>query len=340
MRHKTRLVVFLTAVVAGGAYLGYVATRPPPNPADDSAQNCPDLGCRVPVPTNRGPEIPDGFSGQTHPLLTRRAELAVTARWAPAGVGPLLPGLPADLDPVRRLFTTVGVAVPTRSYSERDFSPLLPPEGVTTAGRVWALDPARVAVFLTQFHPAVSAHSASVGRRPGPDGAFAVLQGVSPSHLDILFRAHAEFELAPAPGPFPATHVWYTPASFLGRVVVNRQAGAVEYFRLGVPTDLARNIHGTVLTAPDPDHPEGYRVYQFLRADRMELEGGSVRGLGTARWTDQIDTLAAYDKLAKVFYKFKDIDFLPFPEALAAARARGRPIFAFVALGALDDQSC
>ena len=46
------------------------------------------------------------------------------------------------------------------------------------------------------------------------------------------------------------------------------------------------------------------------------------------------------DQLAKVFYKFKDIDFVPFDQALAAARARQKPILALVALGALDDQSC
>ena len=132
-------------------------------------------------------------------------------------------------------------------------------------GQLWAFDPEKAAVFLKQFHPAVSVHSASVGRRPGPDGAFAVLQGVSASYLDIVFRVHAEFDLAPKSGNFPALYVWYSPACFLGRIVVNRGEGTVEYFQFGVPTDMALNIHGTVWTAPNKDYPQGYDLFQFLR---------------------------------------------------------------------------
>ena len=72
----------------------------------------------------------------------------------------------------------------------------------------------------------------------------------------------------------------------------------------------------------------------------MELVAGNLRGLEGLRWGQQIKMDQAHDRLAKVFYKFKEIDFVPFSRALATARARNKPIFAFVALGALDDQSC
>jgi hypothetical protein len=282
----------------------------------------------------------DGFHGEIHPLLHHHFDLPVKADWTIANTGRLFPGMPAELNPVRRLYTTLTVAVPTRSYSERDFSALLPPESIQHVGGLWAIDPAKAVIFLKQFHPQASPHSASIGRRPGPDGAFGILRGVSESHLDIAFRVHAEFELAPKSGYFPAQYVWYTPACFLGRIIVNRKAGTIEYFRLGVPTDIVRNIHGTVLTAPDEQHPDGYRVYQFMRADRMELVGGHLPGMNELRWTEEIDPGKAHDTLAKIFYKFKEIDFVPFSQVQVIARQQNKPIFAFVALGALDDQSC
>jgi len=72
----------------------------------------------------------------------------------------------------------------------------------------------------------------------------------------------------------------------------------------------------------------------------MELEEGSIRGIESVQWVDEVESSRAFDKLAKVFYKFKEIDFLPFSDVQAAARARKKPIFAMVALGAVDDQNC
>jgi hypothetical protein len=333
MRRIATIALVLFAAI--GAVCLYLRTRP--EPIDPAAQ---DLYKRVPVPTNAGPDVLRGFAGDIHPALHRHAELEVAAHWDPADVGKLFPRFPDDLDEVRDLYNGVKAAEVTRTYNERDFSAFLPPDGVRAPGQMWSLDLERVVVFLKQFHPGVSAFSASVGRRPGPDGAFALLQGVSASHLDIAFRVHAEFDLAPKRKDFRARFAWYSPASFLGRIVVNREAGTVEYFRYGVPTDLARNIHGTVWTAPSAEHPKGYRIYQFLRANRMELVGGSQQTIDGIRWTDRIETAQVHAKLAKVFYKFLEIDFMPFTQALAAARAQKKPIFAFIAVGSVDDQSC
>lgn len=342
MRRAILISVLLLSAIGFG--VGWaIATRERVHTATPMCHDAgPDATCHIPVPNNRGPGVPDGFTGDVHPLLTRHAEMEVKAYWDCEKIPPnhLLPRLPANLDPVRRLYLSVAVDKPTKSYTERDFSKLLPPESVTVVGQPWALDPEVVAVFLKQFHPSASTHCVSVGRRAGPDGAFAILQGMSPAYLDIVFRIHAEFELAPKDPNFPAISVWYTPACFLGRVIVNRTAGTVEYFQLGVPTDIVKNIHGTVLTAPDLDHPDGYRIYQFLRAERMELAGGTLPTFEDAQWTQRMNPAVAHDKLAKLFYKFKDIDFVPFQQALATARAQKKPIFVFVALGALDDQSC
>lgn len=352
MRRKIVVLSMLVAACGGIFYATYRKPAQAPAPPIQCAaaaraarmeQAELEICGRAPVPVNRGAEVPDGYCNGVHPLLHHHAELEVKAYWNPASVNmsDLLSSRPGQLDEVRRLLMRISAAVPAKSYSELDFSSLLPPASVSAAGQMWAIDPERLALFLKQFHPAVSAHSASIGRRPGPDGAFAVLRGVSSSHLDIVLRVHAEFDLAPKLATFPAIYVWYTPACFLGRIVVNRTSGAVEYFQLGVPTDEAMNIHSTVWIGEN-DHPPYSHdaLHQHIRADRMELVGGSLRGLDGVQWAGQIESSEAFAKLAKVFYKFKEIDFVPFSQTLAAARARQKPIFAVIALGAVDDQSC
>jgi hypothetical protein len=252
--------------------------------------------------------------------------MEVTASWECRDEGYVLGKAPPE---VRRLFR-LEVAVPKKSYTERDFSGFLPAEKSATVGQLWALDPDRVAVFLKQFHPAPSLRLISEGKRPGPDGAFAILRAVSPSHLDVIFRIHAQFDLLPKPSRLPLSEVTYTPASFLGRLVLNRSAGTVEYFSLGVPTDKTMNVH---VSASEYDH-------NLIHVDRMELVGGNLQGVEGIRWSEQVEAAQAHERLAGVFYKFKDIHWVPFDQALAAARAQKKPIFAVLLWGALDDQSC
>jgi hypothetical protein len=328
------LTIFLALCVACGfSYWAYVRITTSPggekerhHPTDNKrAQG------RVAVPNNRGTEVVDGFRGDAHPFLHCPGQTEVKAFWVPPRSDDLDSTFPL---PLCLLYRNVGAAVPVKTYSERDFVPFLPPEKVRTVGQLWALPPEQIAVFLKQFHPAVSTHLVSVGRRPGPDGAFAVLRGVSSSRLDIVFRIHAEFDLLPKSSTIPVRNSWYTPACFLGRLVVNRTAGTVEYFQIGVPTDKGTNIHVTSWTSDD------LRFHITHRVDRMELTGGSPPGRAGVQWTDQITMTQARDKLAALFYKFKDIHFLPFDQALAAARKQRKPILAVVLLGALDDESC
>jgi hypothetical protein len=72
----------------------------------------------------------------------------------------------------------------------------------------------------------------------------------------------------------------------------------------------------------------------------MELVGGNFQAVEAIRWTEQIETAQALDRLGALFYKFKDIHWVPFEQALAAAKVQKKPIFAVVLWGALDDQSC
>jgi hypothetical protein len=302
----------------------------------------------VPVALNRSAEVLDGFRGNIHPLLHGRTRLEVTAQWTPIGKG--RDQLHRSVNPiVYSWFTELQPARPVRTYTERDFAAFLPPtlpspqvgEGTVgeEVGQVWSLDADRVADFLRQFHPRPSMHLAAPGRRAGPDGAFAILRAVSPSYLDILFRIHAEFYLTPPdwPAGVPPIGAWYTPAYFSGRVLVDKRTGTVDYFRLALATDKALNVH---LTVDASGLGFTRQAHDIVRVERMELAGGDS-GLGdNIPWVKALTPAEANGRLAKVFYKSMEIDWLPFDQVLAQARGSGRPIFALVSWGATDDQSC
>jgi hypothetical protein len=212
------------------------------------------------------------------------------------------------------------------------------PESGTKVGQLWALDSEKVKTFLAQFHPNPSLHLVATGRRAGPDGAFAILRAASPTHVDIAFRVHAEFSITPkVAGPLQAVRAWFTPAYFDGRILVNKTAGTVEHFQLALPTEKALNVFLTV----DPSHLGIPRLgHDIVRVERMELSGGDRRLADNIKWAESLSPTEAGRRLARVFYKFEEIDWAPPDQALARARAKNRPIFAIVSWGAIEDQSC
>src|SRR5262249_25686017 len=160
--------------LCGVVYWGYATQIKPlmdsstaDRPAVELTQAPVDFSQRVPVPTNCGPEVLDGFRGEVHPLLQPQ-QLDVTARWESTEEGRAFATVPRH---VSSLFKDLRVAIPTRTYDERDFSAFLPQE-INMVGQLWALDLDRVADFLRQFHPRPSMHLVSKGKRAGPDGAF------------------------------------------------------------------------------------------------------------------------------------------------------------------------
>ncbi len=288
----------------------------------------------VPVALNRSSEIPNGFRGDVHPLLSGQTRLEVNAEWTPVGKG--RDGLDRSVNPiVYSWFTELRSAEPKRTYTERDLSAFLP-STVRDVGQLWALDSDRMAKVLKQFHPHPSMRLIASGRRAGPDGSFALLRAVSSSYLDIVFRIHAEFFLTPGEGP-PGTapiNAWYTPAYFAGRILVNQQTGTVEHFRLALPIEKELNVHLTV-QAIGKYIKEAHDV---VRVERMELSGGKEPA--GIHWSKEIAPAEAQRRLAKVFYKSLEIDFVPCEQALALARSKDRPIFAIVSWGSFEDQSC
>jgi hypothetical protein len=291
----------------------------------------------IPVALNRGPEVLDGFRGDVHPLLFGQTQLETTAEWTPVGKG--RDQLHRDLNPrLYAWFTELRPARPRQTYTQRDFSAFLP-QTVGEVGQLWALDADKMVGILKQFHPRPSMQLVAAGRRAGPNGAFAILRGVSPTYLDIAFRIHAEFYLTPDdwPADRPLIRAWYTPAYFSGTLLVNKQTGTVDHFRLELPTDKALNVHLTVIASGIGDTRQARDV---VRVEHMELTSGDRRWAENVSWTKSLTAAEAESQLAKVFYKFLDIDWVPFDQVKKLARDRGRPIFAVVSWGAFEDQSC
>ena len=70
---------------------------------------------------------------------------------------------------------------------------------------------------------------------------------------------------------------------------------------------------------------------------RMELVGGTPVDVP---WTRSMPLAEARTRLARSFYAFAAIDWLPFDEAVMTARELDRPLHVVVLFGTLDDESC
>lgn len=324
------LTITLFATVAGAFLLwrGNVESHDR-NQGPVTAAEAPPFFLPDVVDINRDEKVEEPFRGHVHPILHGKTRLAVTAHWSPISQGGRDQIEKRVAPDIYRLFTELKVAVPERIYTERELSPFLMPETVQSVGQVWELDDDDVAEILLQFHPRPSLHVVSRGRRAGPDGAFGILRAVSPTHLDIFYRIHAEFDIA--------NNVWVTPACFWGRMIVDKRSGTVEFFRLWVPTENYLNIH---LTVRESISGVVDNKRDIVHVEQMELVSADRELPDTLEWSEAIDMAAAESQLKRVFYRFENIHWVPWDQALALAGQQHKPILAIVLWGALDDQSC
>jgi hypothetical protein len=337
---RLAFLIFLLAVCAAG-YCAYHRWLPgfgtaAPRPSSNSDSYVGEL-----VPLNLTSDVVTCFRGDVHPLLYGPTKLELTAHWVADSKNPTPSRKFSISANGAHFFLNLSPAQERQIYTARDFSAFLP-EKVTGVGQTWSIDPGKVAPLLRQFHAAPSMHLDGEGRRVGPDGAFGILRAVSPSHLDIAIRVHAEFDVSSDLPPELRVKAWYTPAYFSGQMIVNRERGTVEYFRLAIPADRVLNAHLTMkmLGLPSPAPPRGKSLTHLMaHIDRMELEGGNPE-LATTDPPDALTQAEAERRLQRLYYKFMDVHWLPFDDVLAAAREKHRPILAVVLWGNLDDQSC
>lgn len=300
------------------------------------------------VATNPDVVVPDGFRGDVHPLLHAETELEVTARWKPTLKEFKRTGIKLGVidnkkaaeysipDDIVALLTESTPARERATWTARELSRFLPQE-VTGVGQMWRVDPTAAVPLLAQFHPGVTAgfdrYHQSYGRRPGPAGAFGIVRAMSPAYVDVLFRVHAEFDLREGA-------VLYTPACFLGRMLVDREEGTVERLEMRVPTDLGVNVDITV-TFPLPDRPKKEVTnIVFEKVELMELAGGDADRPARIDWEDEIAPEEAHRRLKSAFYKFMDIAWVPPEKVLELAREARKPALVVVLTSPLDDQSC
>jgi hypothetical protein len=72
----------------------------------------------------------------------------------------------------------------------------------------------------------------------------------------------------------------------------------------------------------------------------MELIGGSKEATATEEWTASISDADAWDRLERDMYPFRNIEWVPFEQAVSAARTSGKPIHVVTVDGWLCDESC
>ncbi|TWW72017.1 Selenoprotein N [Takifugu flavidus] len=148
-------------------------------------------------------------------------------------------------------------AVPSASFSARQFRVFLPPKNKLEVGNTWWLIPSELNIFTgylpnNRYHPPspkgkeVLIHSLLsmfhprpfIKSRFAPQGTVACIRASNDFYYDIVFRIHAEFQLNEVPN-FP---FWFTPGQFTGNIVLSKDASHVRQFRLYVPNNRSLNV--------------------------------------------------------------------------------------------------
>lgn len=265
--------------------------------------------------------------------LDEKATLQVHAYWEPIADTAL--GLPNYSPENTALFSNLSPAHPSQEYEADAFTAFFPKENVTV-GDLWELDANKVVPFLRQFHPGATAE---MHINPGgwytdtenhrrvvsgmeSDGGFACLRALSSGYAEIVFRVHAEFLLDK-----DAT-AYFTPAQFNGRLVLNRNSGAIREFWLYLPS---RNTNVDI---------NAFNAADMVFVPRMELIGQNADDQNDIVWETVITEEETKAMLAAAFYKSAEIKRFPIEEVVAHAQAKDRPIHVLMTWGVFDDESC
>jgi hypothetical protein len=264
--------------------------------------------------------VPQSDAGERFlPCLAEDASLELEAAWEPCK------------DSLYHLFERTPVlrsprpSERRRRYDAAAFRPFLPREPVAP-GAVWGVEGEAVLAFLTQFHPGARLRGDFFGGEV--PGTFAILRAVGPDSLEILLRAHAVLHLEGG--------VIYKPAQFEGRLVLGREKGELRSFTLALPS-RDTNVDVNVPLERERGAPPGTMVADIGWVPRMELTSGAT---AAPAWTHVVPDDEARLALRRAFYPFAALDWLPFEEAVRAARDQEKPLHLVLLFGCLDDDSC
>lgn len=209
-----------------------------------------------------------------------------------------------------------------KDYGAETFRGFLPSQPVQV-GSTWRVAPDVYREFLQQFHSGVKVVSDGRGLRVA--GGWACLRAISQQFAEVAIRVHADFEIR-------KHEAYYNPAQFAGTLILDLEQKKVEAFRLALP---ARNSNADIQAKLD-----GHRwmAADIVYVPRMELVGGTFPD--DLEWDREISMEDARERLAKRFYGFANIDWIPFDRVREEARRTGRPMHIMVLFGTLDDESC
>jgi hypothetical protein len=215
----------------------------------------------------------------------------------------------------------------------QDFAALWPNRDVRV-GDTWQIDKEGCVKFLKQFHDGATGEVRDNG--DSPKVGLATLARYNDEVAVILARFHGEFVLKEG---------WLTPGQFKRTLVVDRRTGAAKFFRCKVPLAAVnfdanwRILDGEVNGQRiDPNNPPIATDSGVI--PRMELLSGDESHVEGQEWTESISDNAAWSKIEKELYPFRQIDWVEFEHALAAARQTGKPLHVVTVDGTLCDESC
>ncbi|MYB00264.1 hypothetical protein F4X90_11390 [Candidatus Poribacteria bacterium] len=268
--------------------------------------------------------------------LDTKETLQVQAYWDPIADASL--GLPDHSPKHTALFKNLSPVHISQAYEVDAFKAFFP-KGSVPVGHVWDLDMDEVLPFLRQFHPGATAEmhinpggEGSVeifGRSISlvkvgleSEGAFACLRALSSTYAEVVFRIHAEFQLD------EEARAYFTPAQFIGRLILNRNHGTIRDFWLYLPP---RNTNVDINAFGGAD---------MVYVPRMELIGQNINDQSDIVWETAITEAAAKSALKASFYKSAEIERHPVKEAVAKAQSENRPIHVLLTWGVFDDESC
>ena len=206
-----------------------------------------------------------------------------------------------------------------------------------SVGDVWRIKSEPVVEILKQLHEGATGQL----RPGGTGGSFACLAAESETHLLVRSRTHARFILSDGK---------YTPSQFAGAALIEKSSQKVVALRLSVPArrnnvDLNWNRKpkegevridqkGNITTA------RVTMVADIGYCSQLDLVGGDQALLGTMKWEKELGFDVVDQKFRNKFYKFAEINWLPFENAVAESQKSGKPLHVVALFGVLDDESC
>ncbi|KAK7104887.1 hypothetical protein V1264_019532 [Littorina saxatilis] len=185
-----------------------------------------------------------------------------------------------------------------------------------------------------------------------PRGTIACVQALSDRYVHIVFRMHAEFQLNNPPvRPF-----WFTPAQFLGDLVMSRDGSHVHYFHMRVPSERRLNVDMEWIMEGGEGGMEvdiGYMPQMEWMMDAeshlplpeeedqsLKPDFPSPQTPAEMQWSSEAPRLECLRMIEKAFYPFKQVTYHNLTEAFKLSKKEDKPMHAVFLWGALDDQSC